>query len=82
MAKAQIQCLCYSTLLASASISGNDILKQGGTIAGGDILLAAARDVRNESLATTQTYASANTAGSYTSLANQAAITASGALQI
>lgn len=54
----------------------------GGTISGGDILLAAARDVRNESLATTQTYTSANTSGSYTTLSNQAAITASGALQV
>jgi filamentous hemagglutinin len=63
-------------------VSGQDILNQGGTIRGGDVLLAAARDVRNESLASTQTYSSVNTSGSYTALSNQASIVASGALQI
>jgi filamentous hemagglutinin len=63
-------------------VSGHDILNQGGTIRGADVLLAAARDVRNESLASTQTYSSVNTSGSYTALSNQASIVASGALQI
>ena len=67
-------------------VSGQDILNQGGTIRGGDVLLSAARDVRNESLASTQTYSSVNTSGStsgnYTALSNQASIVASGDLQI
>jgi filamentous hemagglutinin len=45
-------------------------------------LLSAAGDVRNESLASTQTYSSVNTSGSYTALSNQASIVASGDLQI
>jgi adhesin HecA-like repeat protein len=49
-------------------VSGQDILNQGGTIRGGDVLLSAAGDVRNESLASTQTYSSVNTSGSYTAL--------------
>lgn len=63
-------------------ISGQDILNQGGTIRGGDILVAAARDVRNESLASRQTYSSANTSGSYTVMSNQASIVASGTLEV
>jgi filamentous hemagglutinin len=58
----------------------------GGSICGGDFLLAAARDIRNESLASTQTCSSVNTSGStngnYTALSNQASIVASGALQM
>jgi filamentous hemagglutinin len=63
-------------------ISGQDILNQGGTIRGGDVLVAAARDVRNESLASRQTYSSANTSGSYTVMSNQASIVASGTLEV
>ena len=44
--------------------------------------LAAGRDVINQSLTVKQEYASVNTSGSYTTLSNQASITASGALAI
>lgn len=66
----------------TALVSNQDIVNQGGSISGGAMLLAAARDVRNESLALTQSYASSQTSGSYTALSNQAVITASGRLQI
>ncbi|MDB5936595.1 MAG: hypothetical protein JWQ01_3939, partial [Massilia sp.] len=67
---------------AAVLVSNQDIVNQGGSIRGGAVLLAAARDVRNESLAITQSYASSQTSGSYTSLSNQAVITAGGLLQI
>ena len=63
-------------------VSGQDIVNQGGRINGGAVVLAATRDVRNVSLAVTQSYASSQTSGSYTALSNQAVVTAGGLLQI
>ena len=47
-------------------LAGRDIVNQGGSIKGNDVGLAAVRDVRNESLSATQTYADARSSGSYT----------------
>jgi filamentous hemagglutinin len=63
-------------------VAQNDIVNQGGAIKGGDITLQAGRDIRNESLSVQQSYASAQTTGSYTSLSNVATITATGPLSV
>jgi len=63
-------------------VAGQDIVNQGGAIKGGAMDLSAGRDVINQSLTVKQEYASVNTSGSYTTLSNQASITASGALAI
>ncbi|MQA41712.1 hemagglutinin repeat-containing protein [Rugamonas aquatica] len=63
-------------------VAGQDIVNQGGAIKGGAMDLSAGRDVINQSLTVKQEYASSNTRGSYTTLSNQASITASGALAI
>lgn len=63
-------------------LSGQDILNEGGTIRGSDVLLAAERDIRNESLTAKQTYANGPAQGSYTSMSNQSSIQAGGTLEI
>jgi filamentous hemagglutinin len=63
-------------------VAGQDIVNKGGTISGGEMVLQAKGDIINQSLTVKQEYASVNTSGSYTSLSNQASITASGALTI
>ena len=63
-------------------VAGQDIVNRGGRINGGVVALAADRDVKNESLAVTQRYDFQQNGGSYTTLANQATITATGALDI
>ncbi|MBV6323877.1 hemagglutinin repeat-containing protein [Duganella sp. HSC-15S17] len=63
-------------------VAGQDIVNQGGAIKGGAVGLQAGGDVVNQSLTVKQEYASVNTSGSYTTLSNQASITAGGALAI
>jgi filamentous hemagglutinin len=63
-------------------LAGQDIVNQGGTIQGGAVALGAGRDVKNESLAVKESYASSNNSGSYTSLSNQATIATTGTLEI
>ena len=63
-------------------VASQDIVNQGGAIKGGEMALRAGGDVINQSLSVRQAYASVNTSGSYTSLSNQASITASGPLSI
>jgi filamentous hemagglutinin len=63
-------------------MAGQDIVNRGGTIKGDSVALAARRDVKNESLAVTQTYDFKQNSGSYTSLSNQAIITSAGTLDI
>lgn len=63
-------------------VAGQDIVNRGGTIKGDWVALSAQRDVKNESLAVTQAYDFKQNSGSYTSLSNQASITATGALDI
>src|SRR5450830_609065 len=57
-------------------VASNDIVNQGGTIVGDSVLLAAGRDVVNQSLAAVQQFGSATSSGSFTSLAGQASIKA------
>ena len=63
-------------------VAGQDIVNRGGTINGSSVVLAADRDVRNESLAVTETYDFQQNGGTYTSLSNQATITTTGTLDI
>jgi len=64
------------------TLSGQQIVNQGGTIAGGDVVLSAQGDIRNETLVVKQTYDFGQNSGSYTSLSNVASITATGKLDI
>jgi len=63
-------------------VAGQDIVNRGGTIKGGSVALVADRDLRNESMAATETYDFGQNSGNYTSLSNLATITATGALDI
>jgi filamentous hemagglutinin len=63
-------------------VAGQDILNRGGTIKGSSVVLAADRDIRNESLAVTQTYDFQQNGGSHTSLSNEATIKTAGSLDI
>jgi filamentous hemagglutinin len=63
-------------------VAAQDIVNQGGSIKGDSVALVAGRDVRNESLAVTEAYDFGQNSGSYTSLSNQATITATGSLDI
>jgi filamentous hemagglutinin len=63
-------------------VARQDIVNQGGNISGGAVALAAGRDVRNETLIVKETFAAPQASSSFTSLSNQAAITAGGALEI
>jgi filamentous hemagglutinin len=63
-------------------VAGQDIVNRGGSIKGGAVALVADRDVKNESLAVIEKYDFGQNGGSYTSLSNQANITATGALDI
>lgn len=63
-------------------MASQDIVNKGGAISGGEMVLSAGGDVINQSLTVKQEYASSSNSGSYTSLSNQASITASGALAI
>lgn len=63
-------------------VAARDIVNQGGAIKGDAVALAAGRDVRNESLAVTQTYDFGKNGGSHTSLSNESTIAASGTLEI
>ncbi len=61
-------------------VTANDLVNQGGAIKGNEVMLQAGRDLINQTVTATQTYAKADNHGSYTAVANQASITASGAL--
>jgi filamentous hemagglutinin len=63
-------------------IAGQDIVNHGGTIRGGDVMLDAKGDIKNETLVVKQTYDFGPNSGSYTSLSNVASITATGKLDI
>ncbi|UMR30295.1 hemagglutinin repeat-containing protein [Massilia sp. MB5] len=63
-------------------IAKQDIVNRGGTISGGDVTLQADRDVRNETLTTSRSYANSMGSGSYTMLSDQAKIAATGVLNI
>jgi filamentous hemagglutinin len=63
-------------------VAARDIVNQGGAIKGDAVALAAGRDVRNESLAVTQTYDFGKNSGSYTLLSNESTIAARGTLDI
>jgi filamentous hemagglutinin len=63
-------------------LAGQDIVNRGGSVNGSTVVLAADRDIRNESLAVTQTYDFGQNSGSHTSLSNQATITSAGELDI
>ncbi|MET3432445.1 filamentous hemagglutinin [Herbaspirillum seropedicae] len=57
-------------------VASNGIANLGGGISGDEIVISAGRNVRNETLTTTQTYNNGQTSGSYTSLSNQGSIAA------
>jgi filamentous hemagglutinin len=63
-------------------VAGQDIVNRGGAITGAAVALVADRDVKNESLAVTEKYDFGQNGGSYTSLSNLGAITATGTLDI
>ncbi|MBB3121280.1 two-partner secretion domain-containing protein [Pseudoduganella violacea] len=63
-------------------IAKQDIVNRGGAISGGDVTLQADRDVRNETLTTSRSYANSMASGSYTMLSDQAKIAAAGTLNI
>ncbi|HAV37543.1 MAG TPA: hypothetical protein DCX52_14520 [Massilia sp.] len=63
-------------------VAGQDVVNQGGKIAGGLVGLAAVRDVHNETLAAKESFATDHNRGSYTSVSNRAEILAAGALDI
>lgn len=63
-------------------VAGQDIVNRGGSIAGGTVGLQAGRDVRNESLAVTQSWSTLQNGGSSTALSNAASIAATGKLGI
>ncbi|WP_288410547.1 hemagglutinin repeat-containing protein [uncultured Herbaspirillum sp.] len=57
-------------------VAANDLSNLGGKISGDEIVISAGRNVNNEALTVTQTYANGQTSGSYTSLSNQGSIAA------
>ncbi len=61
-------------------LAGEDIVNKGGTIKGGGVALQAGRDIKNESLVVNSQWSSKVNGGSFTSLSNQGAISASGQL--
>ncbi|WP_426318429.1 hemagglutinin repeat-containing protein [Pseudoduganella sp. R-43] len=61
-------------------LAGEDIINRGGTIKGGDVALQAGRDIKNETLTVDSKWSSKVNGGSYTSLSNQAVISATGGL--
>jgi len=63
-------------------MAGQDIVNRGGSILGASVELDAERDIRNESLMATDSWATAQNGGSHTQLSNQGTITATGALTV
>ncbi len=61
-------------------LAGEDIVNRGGAIKGGDIALQAGRDIKNETLTVDSKWSSKVNGGSYTSLSNQATISATNGL--
>ncbi|WP_431476622.1 hemagglutinin repeat-containing protein [Massilia eburnea] len=61
-------------------LAGEDIINRGGTIKGGDIALQAGRDIKNETLTVDSKGSSKVNGGSFTSLSNQATISATNGL--
>jgi len=57
-------------------LAGEDIVNRGGTIKGGDVALQAGRDIKNETLTVDSKWSSKVNGGSYTSLSNEATISA------
>ncbi|QDD65620.1 filamentous hemagglutinin N-terminal domain-containing protein [Herbaspirillum seropedicae] len=57
-------------------VASNDIANLGGGISGDEVVISAGRNVRNETLTTTENYNNGQTRGSYTSLSNQGSIAA------
>nr|WP_267889729.1 filamentous hemagglutinin N-terminal domain-containing protein [Herbaspirillum camelliae] len=57
-------------------VASNDIANLGGGISGDEVVISAGRNVRNETLTTTESYNNGQTRGSYTSLSNQGSIAA------
>ena len=57
-------------------LAGEDIVNRGGTIKGGDVALQAGRDIKNETLTVDSKWSSKVNGGSFTSLSNQATISA------
>ncbi|HEY4315979.1 MAG TPA: filamentous hemagglutinin N-terminal domain-containing protein, partial [Herbaspirillum sp.] len=63
-------------------LAANDISNLGGSIQGDNIALNAGGDIRNETLAVTETHADGQVSDSFTSLSNQATIAAGDSLLI
>ncbi|MGW8393131.1 hemagglutinin repeat-containing protein [Pseudoduganella sp. HUAS MS19] len=61
-------------------LAGEDIINRGGAIKGGDVTLQAGRDIKNETLTVDSKWSSKVNGGSYTSLSNQATISATNGL--
>ncbi|MGW8393129.1 hemagglutinin repeat-containing protein [Pseudoduganella sp. HUAS MS19] len=61
-------------------LAGEDIVNRGGAIKGGDVTLQAGRDIKNETLTVESKWSSKVNGGSFTSLSNQATISATNGL--
>ena len=63
-------------------VASNDLNNLGGGIRGDEIVLSAGGDIRNETLTVTERYSNAQNNGTFTSLSNQATISADSKLTI